>query len=852
MSHRALMANFFATKSLKHKEITKKINLMNNKLNFANVILPLPLKQLFTYSIPENLIENIEIGKRVIVPFGSRKIYTAIVFSIHSNAPKEYQTKDILSVLDENPIVNNYQLKLWQWIAEYYMCSLGEVFKAALPSGLKLESETKVIYNPENIELKKFSATETLVLDFLASKNIASITEISNSLNRKESLPVIKSLLEKKAVLLEEKLRENYKPKTESYIKLNDQITKESDLNNVFDSLSKAPKQLHVLMSYIKLSGNFMNKETLEVTKKQLISDSKSSSSIIKALIEKEILVEYDKTISRLNKTLTNTIEIKKLSEAQQKAHDEVVQQFLEKDVVLMHGVTSSGKTEIYIHLIKDQIEKGKQVLYLLPEIALTTQIITRLVSVFGNKVGIYHSKFSDSERVEVYNNIIGSDKEQTYDIVLGVRSSLFLPFSNLGLIIVDEEHENTYKQYDPAPRYNARDSSAVLAQLHHAKVLLGTATPSIESYFNAKAGKYGFVQLNTRYQDIKLPEIELVDTLRAKKRKEMLSHFSPALIDSMKESLNLGEQIILFQNRRGFAPYLECDMCGWIPYCTNCDVSLTYHRHQNELVCHYCGHSVRTPKTCKACGSAAIQTRGFGTEKIEDEIKIFFPEAKIARMDLDSTRSKNAYHQIISKFESGEIDILIGTQMVSKGLDFDNVSLVGIVNADNMLNFPDFRAFERSFQLMAQVSGRAGRKNKQGKVIIQTQNPAHPILQYVLDNKYEEMYKSQLLERKNFRYPPFYKLINISIRHKKKDITDRAAHQLGIALRKVFGKRVLGPEPPIIARVQNYFIQRLVLKVERERSYQKAKQLLDEQIVNLIVTDQFKSVHITSDVDPV
>lgn len=825
---------------------------MNNKQYFADVILPLPLKQLFTYSIPDTLYKEIEVGKRIIVQFGSRKIYTAIVHSVHNQKPKEYKTKDIISVLDDKPIVNEQQLKLWQWIADYYLCSIGEVFKAALPSGLKLESETKVIYNPESIDEKKFNPTETLILDYLASKNIASINEISAALNRKDALPVIKSLLDKKAVILEEKLRENYKPKTETYIKLGNTIKTEADLNESFESLKRAPKQVHVLMSYIKLSGDFMNKKTVEVKKQQLIEESKTSSAIIKSLIEKNILSEYVKTVSRLNNDATEQIEIKQLSEAQQKAHHDIQELFTKKDVTLLHGVTSSGKTEIYIHLIKEQLDKGKQVLYLLPEIALTTQIINRLVSVFGNRVGIYHSKFSDSERVEVYKNVLESDKKAKYDVVLGVRSSLFLPFSNLGLIIVDEEHENTYKQYDPAPRYNARDCSVVLAQMHKAKVLLGTATPSVESYFNAETGKYGLVQLTTRFQNIKLPEIHLVDVLRARKKKEMKSLFSPALLESIQDSLVINEQVILFQNRRGFAPYLECDMCGWIPYCENCDVSLTYHKHKNELVCHYCGYTIRSPKTCKACGNAAIQTRGFGTEKIEDEIKIFFPEAKVARMDLDSTRKKNSYQTIIGDFEDGKIDILIGTQMVSKGLDFDNVSLVGILNADNMLNYPDFRAFERSYQLMAQVSGRAGRKNKQGKVIIQTSNPEHPILQFVLDNNFEEMYKAQLFERKNFKYPPFYKLIKISIRHKKQDVAYKASHQLAVNLRKVFGKRILGPEPPVISRVQNNFIQNIIFKIERERSYQKAKHLLEEQITSLITQDSFKSVHISVDVDPV
>jgi len=825
---------------------------MSHKQTFADVILPLPLKQLFTYGIPQELDGQVETGKRVTVQFGARKIYTALIYSVHHNAPKDYKTKDILSVLDENSIVNNKQLQLWQWIADYYMCSLGEVYKAALPSGLKLESETKVIYNPESIENKSFTSTETLILDFLADKNMASIQEISASVNRKDALPVIKSLLEKQAVFLEEKIKENYKPKTETYIKLHESIKTESQLNEIFDSLKRAPKQVHALMSYIKLSGSFIHKKINEVKKTDLIKDSDTSSAILKSLENKHVFTEYEHSVSRLDDSASELNEIKKLSEEQQVAFDEIKNQFAEKDVVLMQGVTSSGKTEIYIHLIQEQLKQGKQVLYLLPEIALTAQIINRLKSVFGNKVGIYHSKFSDSERVEVYQNILKPSDSLQYDIILGVRSSLFLPFSNLGLILVDEEHENTYKQYDPAPRYNARDCSVVLAQIHKSKVLLGTATPSIESYFNAKAGKYGFVALTKRYQNVLMPEIQLVDVLRARKRKEMKSHFSPVLIDSIKESLAMGEQVILFQNRRGYAPFLECAMCGWVPYCTNCDVSLTYHKHNNQLVCHYCGYTINSPKVCKACGNAAVYTHGFGTEKIEDEIKIFFPDAKVARMDLDTTRSKNAYHHIISGFEDGKIDILVGTQMISKGLDFDNVGLVGILNADNMLNYPDFRAFERSYQLMAQVSGRAGRKKKQGKVIIQTSHPEHPILQFVLDNKYEEMYKSQLLERRNFKYPPFYRLINVNIRHKNQDVANKAAHELGVMLRKVFGKRVLGPEPPVISRVQNYYIQQIILKIEREQSFQKAKGLLENQIIHLVSLDMYKSVLVSIDVDPV
>ncbi len=825
---------------------------MSNLPLFADVILPLPLKQLFTYSIPDSMQNSIGIGKRVIVQFGKRKIYAAIVHSVHNNKPKDYKTKDIVSVLDENPIVNESQLKLWQWIANYYMCSLGEVFKASMPSGLKLESETKVIYHAENIDPVKFNSTESLILDYLEKTNIASVNDISNALNRKDALPVIKSLLEKKAVILEEKLKESYKPKTEIFIGLHESVKTEKQLNETFDSLKNAPKQLDVLMRFIQLSGKFMKKELAEVSKTVLIKESKSNHQTIKSLIKKNILTEYEQITSRLDHSASSTKEIKQLSIAQQHAYDAIHNEFEQKQVALLHGVTSSGKTEIYIQLIKEQIEKGKQVLYLLPEIALTAQIINRLKTVFGNRVGIYHSKFNDGERVEVYQNVMSSNTENNYDIILGVRSSLFLPFSNLGLIIVDEEHENTYKQYDPAPRYNARDSAIVLAQIHKAKVLLGTATPSIESYFNAISGKYGFVELITRFQDIKLPEIILTDTRRARKRKEMKSHFTPLLLENIEQSLERKEQIILFQNRRGFAPFLECETCGWIPYCTQCDVTMTYHKHKNELICHYCGYTIPSPKACKACGNTSMITRGFGTEKIEDDIKIFFPDAKVKRMDLDSTRSKFAYENIISGFEMGEIDILIGTQMVSKGLDFDNVGLVGILNADNMLNFPDFRAFERSYQLMAQVSGRAGRKNKQGKVIIQTSNPEHPILQFVLDNKFEEMYKSQMYDRKNYNYPPFCRLINISIKHKKADLVEKSSNQLAVNLKKIFGKRVLGPESPVISRIQNLYIKKILLKVERQRSFEKAKQLLDQQIIRLVTMDDFKTIQISIDVDPV
>ncbi len=823
----------------------------NNKL-FADVILPLPLNQLFTFSIPVELAHEIEKGKRVIVQFGARKIYTAIVFRIHNLKPENFEVKEILSVIDHQPVVNDYQFKIWNWISDYYMCSLGEVYKAALPAGLKLESETQVVYNPDYIETEKLNKTELLVVDFLSKVNTSTVYEIAKAINRKNILPIAVSLLQKNAISINEHLVETYKPKTELFVRLHSDIKSEEDLNTILESLKRAPKQNTILLTFIELSGVYILPNPVEVKKKALLQQSNSNHQILKSLIDKNILEEYDTPISRLATHSESTSEFKTLTETQQSAYLSIKEQFIVKQTVLLHGITSSGKTEIYIRLIDEQIKLGKQVLYLLPEIALTAQIINKLRVVFGNKVGIYHSKFSDAERVEVYQNVLNSNDSKSYQIVLGVRSSLFLPFSNLGLIIVDEEHENSYKQYDPAPRYNARDGAIVLAQIHNANVLLGSATPSIETYFNAKSGKYGFVELLTRFLDIKLPSVQLVDMLRARKRKEVRTYFSNQLIKSIESAIETKEKVILFQNRRGFAPYIECESCGWIPYCPNCDVSLTYHQFSNELVCHYCGFSVRTYKSCTKCNNTVLSTKGFGTEKIEEDIKIIFPKAKTVRMDLDTTRSKMSYQKIISEFEEGNIDILIGTQMISKGLDFDNVQLVGIMNADNMLNYPDFRSHERSFQLMAQVSGRAGRKHKQGKVLIQTNNPEHPILHWVTNNNYQEFYQSQLIERKEFNYPPFCRLINIHLKHKNQQTVGDATELLAENLRKIFGKRILGPHSPIIGRMHNLYIKSILLKVERKSSFAKAKELLKAEIEKIKTLESFKSLTINIDIDPV
>ncbi|RLD59442.1 MAG: primosomal protein N' [Bacteroidetes bacterium] len=823
---------------------------MSDKSFFADVILPIPIPQLFTYHIPQDLIDKIKPGKRVVVQFGNRKIYSALVKNIHNNKPTSYKTKDIVSVLDNEAIINDTQFKFWQWISEYYMCSLGEVYKAALPSGLKLESETKILPNINFSDFSNFSDNEELIFNALANKNVLTIKETNALTDRKNSLPIIKSLLDKKAIFVEEKLKDTYKPKIEKYVSINPEITNE-ELNNVFDKLSKAQKQLELLMAYIKLSNFFQKDALAEVKKTDLLKISNAAQQTYSSLIKKNIFSEHEKEISRIIKGENGTSEKNTLNTHQQKALKEIKENFKTKDVVLLQGVTSSGKTEIYIHLINETITAGRQVLYLLPEIALTTQIINRLKKVFGEKIGVYHSKFNDYERVEIWNNIVNKDSEKKYDVILGVRSSVFLPFSNLGLIIIDEEHENTYKQFDPAPRYNARDAAIVLAKLHGAKTLLGTATPSIETFYNTKNNKFALVELKHRYKDIEMPEIIVADIHRATLKKQMNSMFTPTLLENIQLALDNKEQIILFQNRRGFSPYLQCETCGWIPHCKNCDVSLTYHKHSNNLVCHYCGYTTKITNTCEACGSSTMQTKGFGTEKIEDEMSIFFPDAKIARMDLDTTRSKNAYQKIIQNFENHNIDILIGTQMISKGLDFDNVSVVGILNADNMLYYPDFRAFERSYQLMSQVSGRAGRKNKRGRVIIQTTNPKHKIINNVIDSDYEGMFKSELIDRKQFRYPPYTRIIKITLKHKNIDTLNKASQKFATELKRIFRNRIIGPQSPIINKIQLFYLKTILIKIEKTKSISQTKQIISKSADQINTLDNYNSLHIVIDVDP-
>ena len=825
---------------------------------FADVILPLPVKGLFTYRIPFELNKEVKIGQRVVVQFGKHKIYSAIVRNIHQNIPQTVNVKYILSFIDTIPVVNEIQLKFWEWIADYYMCSIGEVMNAALPPAFKLESETKVMLSPMfDKDYSLLNEKEYLVVSALEKNITLNITEVSKIVEQIKVIPLIKTMMEKNIIITEEELQSRYKPKTETYVRLTEKYNDEKNLKAAFDKLEKkAFKQLELLMSFVNLSKRYSKKQT-EVLRETLIKDADTSTAQLNALIKKGIFELYNKEVSRLEHYDKPVVDSITFSDHQEEAFTKLKNELKEKDVVLLHGITSSGKTEIYTKLIQETINQGKQVLYLLPEIAITAQIINRLRRYLGNIVGVYHSKFNLNERYEIWNRILAGKNElaksdDQFKVVLGARSALFMPFSNLGLIIVDEEHETTFKQYNPSPRYNARDAAIYLAQMHHAKTIIGSATPAIESFYNAENGKYGLVELNKRYGDVMLPEVLVVDIKEETKRKKMKSNFSPFLLEHIGTALKNHEQVILFQNRRGFSPRIVCNTCNWMPQCKNCDVTLTYHKHNNQLRCHYCGYYIKVPEKCEACSGTELLLKGFGTEKIEEELPLFFPDAKVKRMDLDTTSTKHAYQQIINDFEDGKIDILVGTQMVTKGLDFDNVSLVGIMNADNMLSFPDFRAFERSYQLMAQVSGRAGRKQKRGKVIIQTYSPYHPIILNVIDHDYRSMYVTELLDRRNFKYPPFYRLIELTLKHKKPETLNEAAKVMAEQLKKIFGKDILGPEYPLVSRISTFYLKNILLKTNKDHSFSKAKTQLQEQINLFKNIPEFKSVLVQIDVDPV
>ena len=821
---------------------------------FIKVLLPLSLPKTFTYRVSKNEFIFINKGMRVAVPFGKNKIYTALVVDLHQVEPTLYEAKEIHHILDEKPIVNEFQINHWFWIASYYMCNIGDVYRGALPSALLLESETIISQNQEIfVDESLLTDDEYLIYEALQHQSSLKVQNIIDIVNKKTVLPIIHKLINKNIISLQEEIQEVYKPKLVKYIRLHEKYQKEENLIALLDSI-KSEKRKNLLLQYFQLQAQ----ERQPISVKFLTETAKTSLAIVKALVDKHIFEEYFIQEDRVNFEKNKLEKELTLSLAQKQAFDEIEVSFEKKEVALLHGVTSSGKTEIYIKLIENYIALGKQVLYLLPEIALTTQLVSRLTAHFGNKVAVFHSKYSNNERVEVWNQVLNSSEKA--QVVIGTRSALFLPFNNLGLIIVDEEHEQTFKQQDPTPRYHARDAAIVLANLHQAtrgkaelggaKVLLGSATPSIETYYNATSGKFGLITLKERFGKVQMPKIELVDLKDSYFRKKMKGHFSQNLIEEITEAFNNNEQVILFQNRRGFSPVLECMTCGHVPQCPQCDVSLTYHKYKSQLRCHYCGYSMAKPTNCHVCSSADLETKGFGTEQIELELAEIFPQKNIKRMDQDTTRGKYSFEKIIDGFKNREIDVLVGTQMLAKGLDFNNVSLVGIMNADNMLYHPDFRAFERSFQMMTQVAGRSGRAEKRGKVIIQTYNPLHNIIQQVTNNDYEGMYKEQLYERKIYYYPPFYRLIRLTLKHRDFEKLKEGSMWLYQVLYQNLSIPVLGPEEPAIGRIRNEYIRNIMIKIPGDASIQATKKTIQKVLNSFDLVSQYRTIKITVNVD--
>lgn len=825
----------------------------SRKTLFAELLLPVPIPKLYTYRVPLNLNDHVRVGQRAIVQFGDRKILTGLIINIHQQPPKDFEAKYLLELLDEFPAVNELQIKLFQWMADYYMCTMGEVMNAALPAGLKLSSESMVQVHPAfNLEESTldFSEKEVMLLKRL-QQGTMSYTEIAKFLGVKIIYSILKSLSGKEAIILFEEVKGKFKPRTEKRIRLNNKINSAKALQELFQILSEKPKQEAVLLKYLQEVPVLQEADSNKtgISKKDLL-DGDISESSINTLIRNEILEEFETVVPRFGFEDLKESPIILLSEEQERVQNEIIKSFDQHAATLLHGITGSGKTEIYINLIKKALESDTQVLYLLPEIALTTQIVHRLKKIFGASMGVYHSRFSDNERVEVWNGILGGK----FKFVIGVRSSIFLPFDNLGLIIVDEEHDASYKQQEPAPRYHARDVAMIIAQLHHAKVLLGSATPSVESYFHGQQNKYGLVKLDKRFGDAQLPQIVLANMSSERKMKTIKGEFSGLLLRNIEETLSKKEQVIIFQNRRGYSPMMSCEDCGWVPKCVNCAVSLTYHQYRHALVCHYCGYKESLPHNCPTCTSTRIKTVGYGTEKLEEELNVYFPEAKTQRMDLDTTRSKTGYDSILSQFENGETDILVGTQMVTKGLDFDRVSLVGVFNADRMMHFPDFRSYERAYQLITQVSGRAGRREKQGKVIIQTSSPDHPVLNFILNNNYDEFYKTQISDRHQHDYPPFTRLIEIVIKHTDKKVCRDAAQQLAGLLKNQLEKiKIMGPGEPMVSKIRNQFLMSILIKMVRGKSDLNQIKLIIQNSINTLSKEKaFRNVRMVVDVDPV
>ena len=817
---------------------------------YSEVILPLPLNATFTYRIPEAMTDSVKVGYRVIVQFGAKKYYTGIVSSISHIAPEGFEVKDIVSIIDTHPIVKHPQLKLWQWISDYYLCALGDVYKAAVPAGLKIESETIVELNSD-FELSnehQLNERELIIYQLLDHEGKLSPSEIEKKTGFKNCIDILNRMLTMGAIIISEKLIERYRSKKETYVKI---VAKQEseDIHRLFEAVKGAKKQETMLLALIEMSGfSRKDSELIEVSRAQLLERTGLTTAIVSALAKKGIIEIYQKEINRFkfNGVVTNKLPI--LSEAQSIALDEIHKSFTDHDITLLHGVTSSGKTEIYIHLISYILQRGDQALFLVPEIALTTQLTRRLQKVFGDRVLIYHSRFSDNERVDIWKKLLNGSEPC---VIIGARSSLFLPFSRLGIVIVDEEHESSYKQYDPAPRYNARDIATVLASMHGAKTLLGSATPSIETYHKAKIGKYGFVELLQRYENVTLPKIEVVDMTTSRKRYLTKGSFATNTIAASKEALEKGNQVIIFHNRRGFAPLARCKQCAWTPKCEHCDVSLTYHRFQHQLVCHYCGASYPLPNVCPSCKEPAVEILGYGTERVEDEVANLFPDHRILRMDLDTTRNKDGYENIIDDFSNHKADILVGTQMVTKGLDFGDVSMVAILNADSIINFPDFRSTERAFNMLEQVSGRAGRRTEQGAVIVQTSNPTHPIINFLKNHDYVGFFNHEIEERKLFNYPPFTRVIYIYLKHRDNNNLSEISTIYASRLRELFGNRVFGPEEPMISRIQSLYIRKIMLKIEINASMKKVKQILRDTYEQMHQLPRMKGMIVYYDVDP-
>ncbi|WP_139135159.1 primosomal protein N' [Roseivirga sp. 4D4] len=825
----------------------------SGEIYFADVALPLPIPQLFTYRIPDEFLELLQPGIRVIVQFGRQKVVTGIIDNIHQNAPEIYVAKPILDILDAEPVVTNQQTQLMKWMAGYYMCTLGEVLNAGLPSGLKLSSESRIQLHPDwdwNDTDQPLDDRELILLNALDNNDSLTYREAADSLGLKSAYKYIKSLVQKELIIIYEEVKERYKPKKVKKIRLNpDFLESEEHMEALFKSLEKRPKQTDILLRYLQEVPVYQSPELNELgIDKSLFNEADLSVSSLNTLIKNSVFESFEVVISRFGESTEQTLKEVNLTEEQEKSRDEILGHFKTKPTALLHGITGSGKTEVYVSLIQDALETGNQVLYLLPEIALTAQIVNRLQAVFGDRMGVYHSKFSDNERVEVWHGLL----EGRFDFIVGVRSAIFLPFKQLGLIIVDESHENSYKQFDPAPRYHARDVAVYLAYLHQGKTLLGSATPSLESYTNALQGKYGLVELNNRFHNAQLPDIQIADIRSEKKKKTAIGDFTSELIGALKEVLEKGEQAIIFQNRRGFSNYLTCEDCGYIPECPRCAVSLTYHQYKNQLNCHYCGHKQPVPLVCSACGGTRIHTVGIGTEKIEEELKLILPEARIQRMDLETTRAKYAYQNIIHDFEKGNIDILVGTQMVSKGLDFDRVSLVGVFDIDRMIHFPDFRSLERTFQLVTQVSGRAGRRDVQGKVIIQTRDPDQGILRLIQNHQFLTFYQGEMFEREKYDYPPYTRMIFLLVRSKDKKLTNETARFLANILKEDLGqKRVLGPQEPLINKIRDKYLMDIYLKVERKYKIEAVKDIIKAAQMELLKKKEFASVEVIVNVDP-